>query len=315
MRPSRDAHTPVEKTGAAGFPVQMLWKTALQTFRASHLSDLRVGRYSMRGVHRYVVRHCVWPYYKRLARGEISVHGLRMYVPEDPDSLGFVMGTFEAQTCALFESLVKEGMAVVDAGANIGFYSLLAARKAGPMGKVYAFEPEPSNFALLKKNVELNGYANVRSFLEALSESSRRVPLYLSHKGCGSHSLYQDRAVGNDCIEVQAVSFDDFWEAEGRPRVGLIKMDIEGSEPYAIEGMRRFLASVRELAMIVEYFPGGLLASGTKPDSFMDRLHLLGFQIHVLLGTKSVPLVSVDMRALHRRLGEEFGVNLLCART
>src|ERR1700690_1657558 len=159
-------------------------------------------------MHRLVVRHIVWPYYARLAHGEVTFRGQRMYVPDDADSLGFLMGTFEQHTCELFDRLLEEGMTIVDAGANIGFYSLQAARKVGPSGKVYAFEPEPANFALLKKNIEMNGYANIRAFPEALAEKKRRVPLYMSHEGSGSHSLYRDGAVGNESIDVESVSFD-----------------------------------------------------------------------------------------------------------
>jgi FkbM family methyltransferase len=296
-------------------PVRALWKMGLSVFRATRLADLRVGRFSMKGVHRQVVRHFVWPYYARLARGEVCVRGLRMFLPQDPDSLGYLMGTFEQHTCELFDRLIEEGMTVVDAGANIGFYSLLAARKVGPTGRVFAFEPEPANFALLGKNVEINGYRNIQTFPEALTTKKGRVALYISREGSGSHSIYRDNAVSSENIEVESISFDDFWEAEGRPSIGFIKMDIEGAEAAALEGMQRFLNATPSLTMISEFFPGALRAAGTEPESYLRRLAALGFQVQALLGEKSMPLARVDMRSLYRRLGEEFGINLLCTKS
>jgi FkbM family methyltransferase len=187
-----------------------------------------------------------------------------MAVPDDADSLGFVMGTFESQTCEFIERSIEEGMTVVDAGANIGFYSLLAARRVGPTGKVYAFEPEAANFALLMKNIGLNGYKNIRALPAALAESTKRVALYLSREGSGSHSIYHDAAVGNGSVEVEALSFDEFWEAEGRPAIGFIKMDIEGAEAAALEGMKNFLEATDRLTLITEFFPGALRAAGTE---------------------------------------------------
>jgi FkbM family methyltransferase len=238
-----------------------------------------------------------------------------MAVPDDADSLGFLMGTFESQTCEFIERSIEEGMIVVDAGANIGFYSLLAARRVGPKGRVYAFEPEAANFALLMRNIGLNGYRNIRALPAALAESTRRVALYLSRESCGSHSIYRDAAVGSGSVEVEAVSFDEFWEAEGRPEIGFIKMDIEGAEAAALEGMSNFLEATRRLTMITEFFPGALRAAGTKPESYLRGLSALGFQVQFFIGEGLVSLESVDMASLYGRLGDEYGVNLLCTKT
>jgi FkbM family methyltransferase len=269
----------------------------------------------MRDAHRYLVRHFVWPYYSRQSRGDVIFRGQRMTVPDDADSLGFVMGTFESHTCEFIERSIEEGMAVVDAGANIGFYSLLAARRVGPTGKVYAFEPEAANFALLRKNIGLNGYTNIRALPAALAESTGRVALYLSNEGSGSHSIYRDAAVGSRSVEVETVSFDEFWEAEERPAIGFIKMDIEGAEAAALEGMNNFLEATRRLTMITEFFPGALRAAGTDPESYLRRLSSLGFQVQLFMGERLVPLDSADMPSLYGRLGEQYGINLLCTKT
>src|ERR1035441_6724268 len=81
---------------------------------------------------------------------------------------------YEPETKALLGSLIRPGMTVFDIGAHVGHYTLLAARIVGPTGRVYAFEPEPENFALLKRNVELNGYKNVTCVPKEIGRASCR---------------------------------------------------------------------------------------------------------------------------------------------
>ncbi len=90
----------------------------------------------------------------------VTMNGHKMYISDD--FLGFyLIGEYEPETTDLFVSLLHEGDVVVDIGAHIGYYTLLAARTVGKDGKVFAFEPDPDNYALLVKNVEMNGYNNV----------------------------------------------------------------------------------------------------------------------------------------------------------
>src|SRR5688572_13621160 len=80
----------------------------------------------------------------------------------------------EAET-RLFRELIRPGMVVVDVGANIGYFSLLASTLVGPTGRVYAFEPDPVNCALLRKNVRLNRVTNIEVIESALSDNEDPV--------------------------------------------------------------------------------------------------------------------------------------------
>src|SRR4030042_7144688 len=96
----------------------------------------------------------------------IEIQGSKMYVnvhEKDP-SMRSTFRTYalnlihEKATTELFKTMVKEGDVVLDMGANIGYFTILAARLVGKKGKVYSFEPEPRNYSYLKKNIELNKY-------------------------------------------------------------------------------------------------------------------------------------------------------------
>ena len=107
-----------------------------------------------------------------------------------------VVDKYERATTDLLKDLLHPGMIFVDVGANIGYFSLLAANLVGTEGTVYAFEPEPGNHELLRKNIELNSYSNIVMIQKAVSNKSGSAPLFLSALDSGSHSLYSEAARG-----------------------------------------------------------------------------------------------------------------------
>ena len=80
-----------------------------------------------------------------------------------------LLGVHEPIATRLLNQQIKSGMRVIEIGANIGYYTLIAANLVGESGKIYAIEPEPANYALLTKNVEVNGYKNVIPIQKAIS--------------------------------------------------------------------------------------------------------------------------------------------------
>lgn len=82
------------------------------------------------------------------------------------------LGSYENEKVKIFKKFVKKGRVVFDIGANVGYYSLLAANLVGPSGKVFAFEPLRSNFEHLKKNADINFYRNIFPFEVAVSDKS-----------------------------------------------------------------------------------------------------------------------------------------------
>ncbi len=210
----------------------------------------------------------------------IRIHGSKMSV--DPSNgLGFSLWenpNWEKMETKIIQDYIKDGMVVVDIGANIGYYSLLAARRVGKTGKVYAFEPALENYTMLVKSIELNGYKNVIPVQKAVSNKNGVAKLFLGDQDPTMFRLLNSKDE-KDTIEVSVVTLDSFFRDKGY-KVDLIKMDIEGAELFALEGMQRILNENKELVIFSEFNPHLLKLLGVRPEDYLNKLVENGFRIY-----------------------------------
>jgi len=185
-------------------------------------------------------------------------------------------GVFGAAEAGLLGTLCREGMSVLDLGANVGFHTLLFARAVGAGGHVWAFEPDPDNFSTLCTNLELNTYGNVTAVQAAVGTASGGGTLYRSPFHC-DHRTYPTEE-GQREISVTMVSVDEFLPPG--QRVDLVKMDIQGAEGMALHGMKRTLASNPGVVILMEFWPEGLLKTGFSPGLVLSELEDHGFALY-----------------------------------
>ena len=181
----------------------------------------------------------------------------------------------------IFESLLKPGIRVVDIGANLGYYTLIAARIVGPEGRVYAFEPEEENFNLLTLAVEKSGYKNIKLFKKAVTERSGRGTLFFSEEHRGDHRIF-DNGENRKRVAIETASLDEAMAHEGK--IDVIKIDIEGAEPEVLGGMKKILADNKDIKIMSEFYPEGISEAGTAPLDFLKQWHELGFEISLIDG-------------------------------
>ena len=238
----------------------------------------------------------------------VEFRGNKMYLRPADGVLerGFLLlgRTYEEGVTRLFYKLVKRGMTVVDIGAHIGYYTLIAAKLVGPEGKVFAFEPEPGNFSLLKRNVELNGYENVTLINRAVSDSNSVVTLYLDSVDSGAHGQAPDERTKGS-IPVTATLLDESISSD--VAIDFVKMDIEGGEEKALDGMQRILREAGVETLLLEFFPQKLEGCDSSPKRLWDKLNGFGFGIHEI-ADKGIGRISFD-QALRKDRS-----NLLCLR-
>jgi len=140
---------------------------------------------------------------------------------------------------------IKEGMKVVDIGANIGFYTQLFSKLIGPIGEVHSFEPDPYNFRNMSK--ALTNYQNVHLNQLAISNQSGQVYLYLSKYLNVDHKIY-DSGEDRNKVLVQCTSLDDYFSND--EEIDFIKIDIQGYEYLALNGMSRILEENKKIKLL-----------------------------------------------------------------
>ncbi|MBA2527101.1 MAG: FkbM family methyltransferase [Pyrinomonadaceae bacterium] len=225
------------------------------------ISGHGLGRiYLIRALNDFVTSRLKWV---------AQVQGHKMFLdPRDHLNL-FSNGIYEPFETEIVKTEIRKGDIVLDIGANIGYYTLIFANLVGPEGKVFAFEPDARNFALLEKNVEANGYHNVILVNKAVSNKNGKIRLYLSDD-IGDHRTY-DPGDGRKFGEIEAIRLDDYF-MQGSSRVNFIKMDIQGAEWDAIQGMNLLLQKNKDLKVITEFSPKLLRISGIRPEDYLRLL-------------------------------------------
>jgi len=181
---------------------------------------------------------------------------------------------WEAFETVVVRALLATGETFIDLGANIGWYTIVGCLTVGRKGRVYAFEPDPKNFALLRQNVALNRLRRATLVPRAVSDRRGEALLHLSPENMGDHRLY-DSKDGRAAVRVQVTSLDAYFGAITRSRVAvsLIKIDTQGSEARILTGFQRLhCRNAGRIALIVEFCPYGLTTSGSAPAQLLNCL-------------------------------------------
>lgn len=186
---------------------------------------------------------------------------------------------FETEEIDFVNAFLKEGDIFFDIGANIGLFSLIAAKKVGEQGKVYAFEPSPKTFARLKDNVEVNKLQNVFSFNLGLSDKKEKLKLNVSEDGFDAWNSFAklDDINYQKVVEVDVCTLDEFIFDNQIEKIDLIKLDVEGWEKFVLNGGKAFLNAHSPIVM-VEFTDSNTFSAGYHVQELYDILQGWGFE-------------------------------------
>ena len=148
----------------------------------------------------------------------------------------------------------------------------LLPKKVGKNGKVFAFEPEPTNYNSLVRNISLNNLQNVIPVKLGLSNSEKVIKLYRNERDEGMHSLAQINK--HNYVKIQTITLDAFCTEYSISRVDFLKIDIEGAEVKALQGMKNILGTLspKILIEVVEHHLRAMRTSEKDLRSFLERL-------------------------------------------
>lgn len=218
-------------------------------------------------------------------------------------------GEYEPDETAWYLANVSAGQVVLEVGGNIGYFTLQFARLVGPDGMVRVYEPDPEVAAILRRNVERNGYQNVVLRQAAAGAETETRQLHYSADNRGDNRFFELEG-DTDAVDVEVTSLDDDLAEFTRP-IDLMKMDIQGFEPIALAGMKNVLMTNPPRTILMEFWPDGILGNGHQPDGVLATLRGAGYDLFELVGAREEP---VDDAELVKRFtaGDRQWVNLVC---
>ena len=197
-----------------------------------------------------------------VAGGELAGAKVLLDMQTEKD---YWLGTYEMNLQQAIRAWAQPGMVAYDVGANIGYVSLLLAKRVGENGHVYSFEPLPGNQERWQKNVALNPNVNVRLIPKAVADKEGETIFWVHASGgmgklqgsVGKNAEYENK------IEVETISLDDFVYKEKNVAPNLVKIDIEGGEVLALKGMQRLLKETKPILLIELHGPEAANATWT----------------------------------------------------
>jgi len=191
---------------------------------------------------------------------------------------------------AWIRGFVTPGDVIVDIGANVGVYSVFFAELVGPQGSVFAFEPDPQNFARLKRTTA--ALARVFPLEAAVGDETGSIQLFQSKGLNFDHRTYSNPD-DEYSVEVAITRLDDVAALKDA-RIKLVKIDVQGFEMSVLGGGEDTLARNPDAKVLLEYYPWGLASSGSSPAAFIAMLKDKGFVVTAFDADPNLLFAGID---------------------
>ncbi len=198
----------------------------------------------------------------------------------------YLCGAAEHAVQATLAEHLRPGMVFYDLGANLGLFTLLAARLVTATGKVFSFEPDPKNSAALRRNIQRNGFTNVTVVESGVWSTSGNRSFVAANADSPDHGVgkFVEHAPLDSGTLTPCVSLDDFIQTAPPPDA--IKCDVEGAEVEALRGAAKLLQSPSRPWIIMEMhspaldqFARAMLSSYDYQLTSADELHVLAVPV------------------------------------
>lgn len=243
----------------------------------------------------------------RVGRAEILLN------PRDPVVSGaLALGVYEKEEISLFARTIQPGMTVVDVGANLGAYSAVALDRLQGRGQLLAIEPAKENFHWLQRNLKQNRgltfKTKVLAVRVALSNKAGVGVLHKNPANKGDNRLYPDSLLAGT-EKVKTTTLDALCRQKGIRSVDVLKIDVQGLEGKVLAGAKKILTQSPRCHLFCEFWAEGMNKVKDQPQSLIEFLHRLGFDLFEYQGGGLRPLerASVILRTHGRNYLNLYG--------
>ena len=211
----------------------------------------------------------------RLRPSFIMLDGTMKMFLDKGDSVGYSLEEYEPFAVKIIKKHIKKGDVVIDGGASLGYFTLRFADIVGSNGEVFAFEPNGNNIPILLDSINENKFNDrVRLIQAALTDTDGEGELFVA-PGAGSSVMY-DEGRFSKVQRVKTQTIDSYF---ANKRVDFIKLDIDGSEFYALKGAKETIQNNPNIKMLVEFSPQRIIDTGHQPEDVINLLKEYGFKI------------------------------------
>jgi FkbM family methyltransferase len=211
---------------------------------------------------------------------EVQGHNMFLHPGNDDYSLYGVYGELDTE---IVKNEINKGDIVVDVGASIGYFTLIFARSVGKEGHVFAFEPRPERFELLKKNVEINGYDNVTIEQMAVMDQNGETDFYFSKNEKTGFKLEVSEDQKNIISEkgvAKTIRLEDYFKEKNLlNKIKFIKSDVDGPEFAVLKSAGSILEN-KSLKIFFEWDYEYIEIAGDNPEEMLELLYKNGFKIY-----------------------------------
>lgn len=251
-------------------------------------STLDVEPCPINGLMERVTKKLSWKVFNHVLKGKklkVRLFSGDPFIVRVGDQLSgeiFYHGCHEPQLTSLLLPFLSPGMTVFDIGANIGYYTVLMARRIGPAGMVHSFEINENVIDLLEENIRSANVGNVKIVKRAVASTTGQRQFFVPHAGDeGEGSLNKsNRYEPSKTVKVSSVSLDDYVEENKIKKVDFIKIDVEGAEYEVFEGAKNLLSSNDKPVVMFEALDTACMNFGVNWLDVVEKLKSFGYRIH-----------------------------------
>ncbi len=264
-----------------GTPAHSFSKLAVKAYETLVPNRIRIGLHN----RRFLRRQAVWERLRGTPESVVRSLGgdvrLRLYGDSRLCELLY-FDQFEPDTRRFIDAFLRPGDVFLDIGANVGLYTIAAARIVGESGHVHAFEPCSQTFSRLEDNVKLNGLRAVSCHRVALSHENAEAKLSIAAGGFDAWNSLGKPYMGEEGGQetVRTVTLDSFAKERGLSgKIALIKIDVEGWEQQVLNGAGDLLSTHDAPAMVVEFTEQAAQLADSSCAALYATLERLGYRM------------------------------------